>query len=424
MKILLLGGGGREHAIALALSKSKKIIKENLFVSPGNPGIFEIATEAKININNQNEIVDFCQNNHIELVVVGPEQPLADGIADLLKHNEIPCFGPQKFAAQLESSKGFAKDFMAKYEIPTANYKRFNLEEKTLAHNYIDELGLPLVIKADGLAGGKGVVIPESFAEAHHDLDEMFAGQFGETNTSVVIEEFMQGEEASIFAICDGSDFITLPASQDHKRVGNGDTGKNTGGMGAYAPAKVVTEEVLQHVHNDIIASVLEGMNLEGTPFVGCLYVGLMIKDGVSRVVEFNVRFGDPETEVVLPLVEGDFAKLLYTSALGKINKNAISIKENTSACSVILASNGYPAHFEKGFEIKGLESANSENQIIFHCGTKSENNTIVSNGGRVLAVTAIENNLQNAIDSAYQLVNKVSFENMYYRKDIGKKGV
>lgn len=424
MKILLLGGGGREHAIALALSKSKKIVKENLFVAPGNPGVFEIGTEAKININNHNEIIDFCQNNHIELVVVGPEQPLADGIADLLKHNEIPCFGPQKFAAQLESSKGFAKDFMAKYEIPTANYKRFNLEEKTLAHNYIDELGLPLVIKADGLAGGKGVVIPESFAEAHHDLDEMFAGQFGETNTSVVIEEFMQGEEASIFAICDGSDFITLPASQDHKRVGDGDTGKNTGGMGAYAPAKVVTDEVLQHVHNDIIASVLEGMNLEGTPFIGCLYVGLMIKDGVSRVVEFNVRFGDPETEVVLPLIEGDFAKLLYTSALGKINKNAITIKENTSACSVILASNGYPAHFEKGFEIKGLESANSENQIIFHCGTKSDHNTIVSNGGRVLAITAIENNLQNAIDSAYQLVNKVSFENMYYRKDIGKKGV
>lgn len=424
MKILLLGGGGREHSIALTLSKSKKIIKENLYVAPGNPGIFEIATEAQINIANHNEIVDFCESHHIELVIVGPEQPLADGIADVLKHNEIPCFGPQKFAAQLESSKGFAKDFMAKYEIPTAHYKRFNLEEKVLAHTYIDELGLPLVIKADGLAGGKGVVIPESFAEAHNDLDEIFAGIFGESNTSVVIEEFMEGEEASIFAICDGNDFITLPASQDHKRIGDGDSGKNTGGMGAYAPAKIVTEEVLHHVHNEIISSVLEGMNLEGTPFIGCLYVGLMIKDNTARVVEFNVRFGDPETEAVLPLVEGDFAKLLYSAALGKINKEAISIKENTSACTVILASEGYPGHFNKGFEIQGLHSANSNNQIIFHCGTKSEDNIIKTNGGRVLAITALENNLQSAIESAYDLVSKVSFENIYFRKDIGKKGI
>ncbi len=424
MKILLLGSGGREHSLALALSKSKKIIKENLYVAPGNPGIFEIATFADLNINNHSEIVEFCESHKIELVIVGPEQPLADGIADVLKLNEIPCFGPSKYAAQLESSKGFAKDFMAKYKIPTANFKKFTIENRTDAHNYIDELGLPLVIKADGLAGGKGVIIPESFAEAHNDLDELFNGQFGENNTSVVIEEFMQGEEASIFAICDGSDFITLPASQDHKRIGDGDTGKNTGGMGAYAPTKIVTAEILDQVHNNIISSVLEGMNFEGHQFIGCLYVGLMIKDGFAKVVEFNVRFGDPETEAVLSLIDGDFAKLLYSSALGKINKSSITINENKSACTVILASNGYPGHFEKGFEITGLENNSNDNQIIFQCGTIKENNHIKSNGGRVLAITAIEKDLQNAINSAYDLVERVNFENKYFRKDIGFKGI
>jgi phosphoribosylamine---glycine ligase len=422
MKILLIGSGGREHAIGRALAHS--LSTTLLYAVPGNPGIFKLALPANININNFNEISAFCKDYSIDMVVVGPEQPLADGIADYFQNEKIVVFGPSQKAAQLESSKGFAKEFMQKYNIPTANFKRFSIHESSEAHNYIDSQNCPIVLKADGLAAGKGVIISQNHEEAHKSIDFMFGGLFGSAGNSIVIEEYLSGEEASILAICDGNDYITLAPSQDHKRIFDGDRGANTGGMGAYAPARLITPELNEKICRTIIEPTLDGMKIEGSPFVGCLYAGLMIENREPKVIEFNVRFGDPETQAVLSAFDGDFAKLLFSAATGKIDKSAIKSISNGYACCVIMASQGYPEHYEKGFPITGIDEAESHGVNVFHAGTVLKEDILVSSGGRVLGVTGIGVTLKDAIDESYKAVRKIHFDNMFFRKDIGAKGL
>ena len=429
MKILVIGSGGREHAIVRALSKSET--KTKIFCSHGNPGIAKLAECIKLDENNFSEMIKFCKEKEISLVIIGPEQPLANGLSDALRNENIPVFGPSEAAAQLESSKSFAKNFMKKYNIPTAKFATFDFSQFDLAKDYISKMTTPIVIKADGLAGGKGVVIAENLTVAIQNINEFFDGAFGNASKKIVIEEFMQGEEVSIFAICDGNDFVTLTPSQDHKRIGDNDTGKNTGGMGSYSPVKFFNEKMLQKVCNEIIKPTIEGMKNEGNPFIGCLYVGLMVENGNSRVVEFNVRFGDPETQSVLTLFKGDFAKLLYSAVIGKLDKTAIqndnsNIQNNNSkevACCVILASNGYPEKFETGFEITGNAYCEQENDIIvYHSGTNEVADKLVTAGGRVLGITAVGEDIKIAIDKAYKAAKQIDFANKYYRNDIGKR--
>ncbi|MDA3844011.1 MAG: phosphoribosylamine--glycine ligase [Candidatus Kapabacteria bacterium] len=422
MNILVIGGGGREHAMVNAFAGSAS--SDKIYCAPGNPGIFELAEKADINISDFDQIVKFCLANNIDFVAVGPEQPLADGISDKLVEAGIKVFGPKKYPAQLESSKGFAKEFMDAHNIPTAKFECFDKNQNKDIHSCIDNLEIPIVLKADGLAGGKGVVIAETLKQAHETADSMFAGQFKEAGNKIVIEEFLKGEEASILAICDGKDFVTLASSQDHKRAYDNDEGPNTGGMGTYAPAPIVTDEVLERVKKTIIQPVLDGMAADGHPFSGCLYAGLMIDKGMPSVVEFNVRFGDPETQSVLSIFEGDFAELLYSAACGKINKDAIADKVSDSACCVIMSSKGYPVSNEIGFEISGIEEAEKLGGTVFHSGTKSDNDKLLSAGGRVLGVTGRGKDLKKAIDNAYSMVDKIDFGNKFYRKDIGAKGL
>ncbi len=422
MKILLIGGGGREHAMAFALANSDSMTK--LYCAPGNPGILNHAEKAEINIKKFDEISDFCKGKEIDLVVVGPELPLAEGLADYLNERDIKIFGPQTFAAQLETSKGFAKQFMKKYNIPTAAFETFNFEEAEKTHQYINELKAPIVLKADGLAAGKGVVICQSHDEAHEVIDDMFGGSFGESGKKLVIEEFLEGEEASILAITDGEDYITLAPSQDHKRILDGDRGKNTGGMGAYAPAPVVNDEIKDKVCNQIIEPTIKGIAEEGQKFVGCLYAGLMIRDGQPNVIEYNVRLGDPEAQAVLPLFDGDFAALLYSAANGKLDKSTVKDVKISVACCVVLASYGYPFKYEKWYPITGIKEAEAQGAIIYHAGTALKNGQLFSSGGRVLGVTALGADIKEAIEKTYKAVDTVHFENKYFRRDIGAKAL
>lgn len=421
MKILVIGSGGREHAITLALSKSENC--EKIFCAPGNPGIADIAEIISLNISNHDEVAQFCFQNKIDFAVIGPEQPLSEGIADSLTEKGIFVFGPKKAAAMLESSKDFAKRFMIKYNIPTAHYSTFTKNDLEMARNYVKSHPLPTVIKADGLAAGKGVLICLSREEALKSLDEIFGGAFGEAGDKIVIEEFMHGEEASVFAVCDGKDFVCLAPSQDHKRIGDGDTGKNTGGMGAYSPASIVDDLLMKKVEELVIKPALDGMIKEGCPYVGCLYVGLMIENGNPRVVEFNVRFGDPETQAVLAVFEGDFAKLLYSAAAGKIDKTVFIAKTSLNACCLILASAGYPDKYESGFAIEGNLSERKDS-VVIHAGTKLKAGKLVSAGGRVLSVVGIGADLKSAVDAAYNRAEDIRFDNKYCRTDIGKKGL
>lgn len=422
MNILVIGSGGREHALAVSLSQSESCKK--LYSYPGNPGISNHSEKIETELNSYNDYLNFCKENLIDLVVIGPEQPLAEGLSDALRNNGIAVFGPSQSAARLESSKGFAKDFMKRNNIPTAQYHRFVKSEINQVIDYLNQIEYPVVIKADGLAAGKGVVIADNFLEAELNVKQIFSGAFGESGNSIVIEEFMQGEEASILAITDGSDYLLLPTSQDHKRILDGDRGKNTGGMGAYAPAPIVNDSILKQIEKDIIKPTISAMAAEGTPFVGCLYAGLMINNNTAKVVEFNVRFGDPETQAVLPLIEGDFAGLLYSAAKGKLDKNIIRIKKDKYSCCVVLASEGYPDNFEKGFEITGIDTAEKNGALVFHAGTSIKNDKLINSGGRVLGVTAMADSLKQAIEKAYYFVDFISFHNMYFRKDIGLKGL
>jgi phosphoribosylamine--glycine ligase len=423
MKVLLIGSGGREHALAIKIGESPLLDK--LFIMPGNPGTGQTGENIKINSSHGDKVLQFCKDKNIDLVVIGPERPLVDGLGDYLSNGGFKVFGPTQKAAAIEAHKSFAKRLMKKYNIPSADFVEFTSAEYEKARFYLKKSDYPLVIKADGLAAGKGVLICNSYNDAEKGLKEIFIDKiFGASGDKIVVEEFMKGEEASIFAITDGTDFICLPSSQDHKRIGDNDTGKNTGGMGAYSSAPIVTDEILSQVENKIIKPTLEGMREEGSPFSGCLYIGLMITDEGPKVVEYNCRFGDPETQAVLPLLKGDFLKLLHSSAEGKLDKEAVHYSEGCAVC-VVAASQGYPGSYQKGYEISGLD-INDKNILIYHAGTSELDDKIVTNGGRVLGVTAVldNNDLRAAREKAYEAISKIHFEGIYFRKDIAVKAL
>lgn len=421
MQVLLIGSGGREHALALKINQSKRLTK--LYCAPGNPGTESIATNLSLKVSDKKSVVDFCKNNIIDLVVIGPEQPLVDGLADILISAGFKVFGPSANAAQIESSKTFAKRIMRQADIPTATYIEFNNNQMSDALNYLNQISYPTVIKANGLAAGKGVFICKNLLEAKNAIAEIFENNiFGESGSKLIIEEFLEGEEASIFAITDGEIFVCLPAAQDHKRIGDGDTGKNTGGMGAYAPAPVINPVLQKQIEEIIIKPTINQLRESENKFIGCLYAGLIITKDGPKVIEFNCRFGDPETQVVLPLLEGDFLQLLYSAAKGNLDVNSVKYSGGSSVC-IVAASSGYPDEYKKGFEITGLNSSD-ENVIIYHAGTKKSNNTILTNGGRVLGVTSVINNydLKSAKEIAYKAIDKIHFNGITFRKDIADK--
>ena len=425
MNILLIGSGGREHALAFGIHASPSL--GTLYAFPGNPGMKSIATLVdSISLNDSATIVAFCKQHAIDLVVVGPEAPLVKGLADDLRVHGIAVFGPSAKAARIESSKGFSKDLMKRHGIPTAGYERFTKEQSQEAHAYVNDRPLPIVVKADGLAAGKGVIIAETHHEAHEAIDEIFSGLFADAGSSIVIEDFLKGEEASVFAITDGNDVVLLAPAQDHKRAKDGDQGKNTGGMGAYAPAPIVTNEVMQRVHDDIVIPMLKAMREEGYPFVGCLFVGLMIDSGKPSVVEFNCRFGDPETQAVLSVFQGDLAKLLQSAAIGALDHTAMQSRSKGFACNVVMASGGYPDDYETGHVIHGLDKVSEFPQVhVFHAGTKElSDGSIITAGGRVLGICGLGETLGEAISHAYSAVEHIQYQRRYYRTDIGKKGL
>ncbi|MBI1806758.1 MAG: phosphoribosylamine--glycine ligase [Ignavibacteria bacterium] len=424
MRVLLIGSGGREHALAWKIRQSP--IVTALFCAPGNPGINTIAESVEIKATDTKGLLKFAREQSIDLTIVGPEQPLAEGIVDLFEENGLTIFGPTKAASELECSKVFAKEFMKKYAIPTAEFRSFTVAERFDAERYINEVPIPIVIKADGLAAGKGVAVCETKEQALEVLDMMMEQKaFGDAGLRVVIEEFLVGDEASVFVITDGKEFIILPPAQDHKRILDADQGKNTGGMGAYAPAPIVTDQILERIRHAIIKPTLVNMAKEGRPYRGCLYVGLMITETGPKVVEYNCRFGDPETQVLMPLLDSDLVTLFIDASSGNL-KRTIKFKHQSAVC-VILASGGYPDSYETGKHIVGLDVAGAEPDVlIFHSGTKQTKEGIVTAGGRVLGVTALgqQDDLEGTIDKAYRAVEKIAFDGAYYRSDIGKKGV
>ena len=416
MKVLLIGSGGREHALAWKLVQSELV--EELLVAPGNPGIAMLpkTLNVALDVDNHEEIVDYVKACGIGLVVVGPEAPLVAGLADVLRANNIPVFGPNKAAAELEGSKAFSKEMMAKYNIPTAFYKI--CEDVGTAKAYVEEKGAPIVVKADGLAAGKGVVVAMTKEEALAAIDDMMGDmKFGAAGARVVIEEFMDGEEASLLAFTDGKTVVPMIASQDHKRVGDGDKGPNTGGMGTYAPAPVLTPELRQKAYETVLKPMVAAMAKEGKTYQGCLYAGLMVKGDSVKVVEFNCRFGDPETQVVLPLLDADLAEIMLACDNGTLDRVTINWHDRAAVC-VVVASEGYPGSYAKGKEISGLDEA-PENTVIFHAGTKEVDGKVVTAGGRVLGVTGFAADIRAAKDKAYEAVAKVKFEGAFCRKDI-----
>ncbi|HEX9251440.1 MAG TPA: phosphoribosylamine--glycine ligase [Ignavibacteriaceae bacterium] len=421
MNVLVIGSGGREHALALKIYQSEEL--KSLYCIPGNPGTETLANNNNINLTDHKAISRFCKENKIDLIVIGPEQPLVDGLSDHLRNEGFTVFGPSANAARIESSKAFAKKIMIDAGVPTAKFVEFTSAQFDEAIKYLESINYPTVIKADGLAAGKGVLICSNKNEAEFAIREIFEHKiFGDSGNKLIIEEFLEGEEASIFAITDGEKFVCLPAAQDHKRIGDGDTGKNTGGMGAYAPAPIITAELSKEIETKIFKPVITQMLKTGNKFIGCLYAGLIITKTGPKVIEFNCRFGDPETQVVLPILEGDFLDLLYSAAAGNINSAAVQYSGGCSVC-IVAASKGYPDSYEKGFVIAGLTRIDND-VIVYHAGTKKENEKVVTNGGRVLGVTSViqNQNLKLAQQKAYEAISKVSFDGMYYRKDIAEK--
>lgn len=420
MNILLLGSGGREHALAWGISKSPLLNK--LYIAPGNPGTSELGENVDLSISDFDAIWDFIQQKDIAITVVGPEQPLVDGIADFLVGKGHKVFGPKKSAAILEGSKEYSKDFMQRQGIPTAAYKVFNQDEFDDAVFYIIEQDrYPVVLKADGLAGGKGVFICDTEEDAVLMLNELRKGSLSEASQRLVIEEFMEGEEASVFVITDGNEYKIIGNAQDHKRVGEGDTGLNTGGMGAYSPAPIVTPGLLAEIEEKIIAPTVHGMREEGNPYEGILYVGLMITSEGPKVVEYNCRFGDPECQVIVPALESDLLETIQYVVNGDMASYDIKL-DDQYRCTVVLASEGYPGSYEKGKVITGLDTLGSGD--LFHAGTKSEDGSIKTNGGRVLNVIGSGATLHEAISNSYKNVEKIHFDKAYYRRDIGAKGL
>ena len=423
MKVLVIGGGGREHALAWKAAQSPTV--ETVYVAPGNAGI---AREAKvqnvaIGVEAIAALVAFARDNAIGLTIVGPEVPLVLGVVDAFEQAGLRCFGPRQGAAQLEGSKAFTKDFLARHHIPTADYQNFTAIDPALA--YLREKGAPIVIKADGLAAGKGVIVATTLAEAEAAVREMLAGNaFGEAGHRVVIEEFLEGEEASFIVMVDGKHILPMATSQDHKRVGDGDTGPNTGGMGAYSPAPVVTPAVHERVMREVIIPTVEGMAAEGNPYTGFLYAGLMIDAaGAPRVIEYNCRFGDPETQPIMMRLKSDLVALC-NAALDRKLETASAEWDERAAVGVVLAAGGYPGDYGKGDVIHGLEGAESADARIFHAGTAERDGQVVTAGGRVLCATALGQSVGEAQQRAYALAARISWRGMFMRHDIGYRAI
>ena len=419
MKVLIIGSGGREHALVWKIDQSPYV--EKIFCAPGNGGIASMAECVDIDGTDLKELVSFAQKESIDLTVVGPELPLTMGAADIFKNHGLAVFGPDKQAAVLEGSKAFTKNFLAKYNIPTADFQIF--DNSKAAVQYIHDNQPPFVLKADGLATGKGVLLCHSRNEAFQGVEDiMEVKKFGDAGKQLVIEEFMEGEEASILAITDGDNFITLPPAQDHKAIFEGDQGPNTGGMGAYAPAPVIDDDLLKQIKSDIIRPTIDGMKAEGRLYQGVLYAGLMITKTGPKIVEYNCRFGDPEVQAILPLLKTDLVDLMMEVAEGRLKAKEPETTPMSCIC-VVMASGGYPGSYQKGKTILGLDDVDQD-VIVFHAGTRKENKLIVTSGGRVLGVTATGKTFLQAREKAYQAVGKIAFDGAYYRKDIGYRAL
>ena len=418
MKLLVVGGGGREHAIIKALKKSNQV--EQIFACPGNGGIAQDATCVNIGAKDLDKIVDFAVTNKIDYAVVAPDDPLVLGLVDLLNEKGIPCFGPTKAAAIIEGSKAFSKDLMKKYNIPTASYETFDSEESAL--KYLDTQTAPIVVKADGLALGKGVIIAQTIDEAKAAVKSMMEDKvFGKSGDKVVIEEFLEGPEVSVLAFTDGKVVKPMVSSMDHKRAHDNDEGLNTGGMGTIAPNPYYTTAVAAECMDKIFLPTINAMNKEGRTFKGCLYFGLMITKNGPKVIEYNCRFGDPETQVVLPLLDSDLLTIMQATTNGTLESTEVKFKD-ASACCVVMASDGYPQHYEKGFKID--IPANIKDKVYVAGAALNDKGEMVTSGGRVLGAVEIGNNLQDAIKKAYALVDQIHFDNAYYRKDIGARAL
>ena len=418
-KVLVIGGGGREHAIVWKLAQSPTV--EKIFCAPGNSGTARIAENIAISESDIERLLKFVRENRIDLTVVGPEAPLMAGIVDVFRDAGFAIFGPTKAAARLEGSKAFAKEFMLRHGILTASFQICQSRRET--EKIVAGKDFPYVIKVDGLAAGKGALVIQNEADLNAALAEIYTeNKFGNAAEKVVIEDFLTGEELSVFAVTDGNRYVVLHSAQDHKRIFDGDLGPNTGGMGAYSPAPLGSKSVLRKIEEKVIRPVLDGMRTEGTPYTGVLYCGLMIDNGEPSVVEFNARFGDPETQVVVPLIASDFAELLYGAATGKIDESAFSLSNRFAAC-VALASKGYPGSYEKGKQISGIDdSFTNPDQPLFIAGAKFDGTQWITTGGRVLGATAIADSLESAIDLVYRRVSRIHFDGMQFRTDIGKK--
>ena len=416
MNILILGSGGREHSLAWAIKQNPKC--DNIFVAPGNAGIAQIAKCISVDIINAPQIVNTVKEYNIDFVLIGPEAPLAEGVSDILKREGILTFGPSKASSQLETSKKFTKEICDACGAPTAEYRSFDSLEPALT--YVEAKGAPLVVKADGLAAGKGVIVATDIEMAISAVHEIFSGSFGNAGASVVIEEFMEGEEASLFVLVDGETILPIGTAQDHKRVGDGDTGLNTGGMGAYSPAPILNEEILKKTVERIIRPTMREMVRRGMPFTGVLYAGLMIKESDPRLVEYNVRFGDPECQVLMMRLGGQILDALLSTAKGKLSDVKINWATDHSI-TVVMASNGYPGSYETGTEIVGLANLPSDsNFMCFHAGTEERNGKVLANGGRVLNITTRAETLVKAQKNAYEMIETIDWPEGFYRKDIG----
>lgn len=419
MNVLIIGSGGREHALAWKVAQSSKLTK--LYIAPGNPGTAALGENVAVKVEDHPAVVQVCKDKQIDLVVVGPEVPLAAGIADDLRAAGFKVFGPSKAAAEIESSKSFSKAFMLRHNIPTARYEVFTNFDAALA--YLHSLDYPVVIKASGLAAGKGVIVPETSVEAESALRQvMLDHEFGAAGDEVVIEECMSGPEVSLIAFADGKIARAMVPAQDHKRVFDGDRGPNTGGMGAYAPVPVCPPEMVAQLTRDILQPAVDGLRAEGRPFVGALYAGLMLTADGPRVIEFNCRFGDPETQVIMPLLDSDILDIFIACADGKLADVDIRWKDGAAAC-VVLASGGYPGKYAGGIEINGLNQTQT-NAFTFHAGTKFADGKVVNAGGRVLCVSGWGESIREALDGAYGAIASISFDGMQYRTDIGQRAV
>jgi len=421
MKVLVIGGGGREHALVWKAAQSKKV--DEIFCAPGNAGIAALARCIDIKDDNIPALKKFVLDNKVDLTIVGPEGPLAAGIVDEFQKDGLKIFGPSKAAAKLEGSKAYAKEIMRKYDVPTASYAEFTGENEAI--EYLRDLNSLAVVKADGLAAGKGVVVAKDADEAEEAVHRMLGEhQFKEASSKIIIEECLVGEEASILAFSDGKHFSIMQSAQDHKRIFDNDMGPNTGGMGAYSPAPAVTDEILKYVKENVFKKMIDGMRKEGAPFVGVLYAGIMITKDGPKVLEFNVRFGDPETQPIMMRLKTDLIDIIENILEGKLDKINIEWEERAAVC-VVLSSKGYPGTYVKGKEITGLNDAGTvEDSVVFHAGTAMKDGKIVTSGGRVLGVTAMSDTIKSAIDRAYQVVHLISFEGKHYRSDIGRKAI